>query len=76
MLRTILSSDWYNALYEDGILKESGKPAYLDAETIARLHPDAQFFTVPQPVYDDVLNGEGYPPELSRFPLSRCTRLR
>jgi hypothetical protein len=76
MHRTILQSDWFNALYRDGVLEASGKPDYLDAETLAQMYPQAAYYTVPQDVYDQVLDGAGYPAELAKFPLERCDKVR
>lgn len=77
MAKTIITSEWFNALYgEDGDLEQDGKPEYLDAETLARTMPDAAIYSLPDDVYDDLLDGAGYPPKLSDVPLSRCTQLR
>jgi hypothetical protein len=76
MKRTIISSDWYNALYEDGVLVHQAKPDYLDAETMHTLFSgsEAAFYSVDYDDYDDILGGEGYPYHLSEFPLDRCNR--
>lgn len=75
-MKTILANDYFNALYEDGVLKQDGKPEYLDAETLARVDPTAEVYVVPQAVYDAVLDGAGYPRELANFPLDQCERVR
>lgn len=76
MKRVIMQSEYFNALYEDGVLAKSGKPSYLDAETMANLYEDAEVYFVPQAVYDEHLNGDDYPRLLSDFPLNECERLR
>lgn len=72
----IIQSDWYNALYEDGILKHQAKPDYLDAETMVTLFPEASLYSVDYESYEEILNGDGYPTNLSDFPLERCTKYR
>lgn len=74
MKRVIVQSDWYNALYEDGLLVKQGKPERLDAETLANLFEDAEIYWVPQNVYDEHLGGNGYPQDLADFPLHKCKR--
>jgi hypothetical protein len=74
--RVIIASDWYNAIYEDGKRKDQGKPEYLDAETMARIFPDADIYYVEDELYDDVLDGAGYPEKLEDFPLDRAEKLR
>ena len=32
--KIIIASDYFNALYENGVLTMSGKPDYVDAETL------------------------------------------
>jgi hypothetical protein len=73
---TLLSSDYFNAHYVDGILVRDAKPDYLDVETLARTFPDAAVYDVPEDVYDEYLNGNGYPQQLSSFPLARCRKCR
>lgn len=75
MKRTIISSDYYNALYEDGVLKHQGKPDYLDAETLFTIFPDSKLYGVPYDLYDELVE-DGYPTNLSDFDLSRCDRYR
>lgn len=75
-MKTIIQSDWYNALYEDGKLIHQGKPDYLSTETMLTLFPEAEFYLVPYEKYDMVLDGDGYPENLSDFPLNECNKLR
>lgn len=74
--RVLLQSDWFNAFYAEGELVNDGPPEHLDIETLARTFPDAEIYHVPDDVYDDELNGAGYPLELSAFPLHRCQKIR
>lgn len=71
----IVESEWYNALYFDGHLDQQGKPEYLNAETLARVYTTADRYYVPNDVYDDCLNGAGYPDALADFPLNRCQKI-
>lgn len=67
--RFILQSDGFNALYEDGKLKDQAKPCYLDAETLLRLYPEAGYRFVPQEILEEF---DGYPQNLEDFPLDKC----
>ena len=75
MKRTIISSDFYNAYYEDGVLVHQSKPDYLDAETLHTLFSDtdAEFYSISYDDYDELVD-DGYPFLLSDFPLDRCDR--
>lgn len=72
---TIITSDYYNALYEDGVLKNQGKPDYLHGETMANLFPHAAVYGL-ESHYETLLEEDGYPVHLSDFPLEVCTRYR
>lgn len=77
MAKTIVGSEWFNALYDDeGILEQDAKPEYLDAETLARTLPDAAVYYLPDDVYDDVLDGAGYPRKFTDLPVDRLVRVR
>lgn len=73
---TVIESDWFNAVYFDGVLKEDAKPEYLDAETAVRtyrgLGVPVDRYWLPDDVYDELLNGAGYPRDLAGVPLGRC----
>lgn len=69
MKRTIIQSEWFNALYEDDVLVKDGKPEYLNAETMARLYPEADIYFMKDETYDLVLAGAGYPQNLLDLPL-------
>lgn len=73
MNRTIIHSDFYSALYEDGVLKHQAKPDYLDTETLHTIYPDAEYYGVPYELYDEMLD-DGYPENLSDFDLTRCDK--
>jgi hypothetical protein len=74
---TIIRSDYYNAFYEDGILKHEAKPDYLNAETLFTIFPDSEYYGVPYELYEELVGGEdGYPQHLKDFDLSRCDRYR
>ena len=73
---TIISSDYYNALYTDNKLALSGKPDSLDAETLARVYPSASFYGMESDVYLDLLDGNDYPADIEQLPLERLTRYR
>lgn len=73
-MRTILDGEYYNALYEDGRLKHQAKPDYLDAHTLVTVFPEAEYYTVPECVYEAM--GDSYPEDLADFPLEACTRYR
>lgn len=76
-MKTIIISDWYNALYEDGLLKVDAKPDYLHGETMITLFPDAEAYYVEYNLYDEIIgNNDGYPFRLSDFPLDRCRKLK
>lgn len=76
MKTTIISSDYYNAFYEDGVLKHQAKPDYLDSETLFTIFPDSEYYGVPYDLYEELLEGDGYPELLENFDLSRCNRYR
>lgn len=73
---TVITSDYYNALYEDGVLKHEAKPDYLHGETLYTIFSDSdsEFYGVDYDDYDELLGGDGYPELLSNFPLDRCHR--
>jgi hypothetical protein len=74
----IIESDWYNALYKNGQLSQQGKPEYLDSETMLRLlTPDnhVDYYVMSDEVYNDLLNGAGYPQDLDELPLDRMTKV-
>lgn len=72
---TILSTDYYVALYEDGQLRNQAKPCYLDAHTLMTIFPDAEYYDVPEDVYE-AMEDDGYPQFLRDFPLQSCVRYR
>lgn len=72
---TIIINDYFNAFYEDGTLSLSGKPEDLNAETLARTHPGAEFYELGEDVYGELLNGNDYPHSLEDVPLERLRRL-
>ena len=74
--QVLVSCDWFNAWYLDGQLADEGKPSYLDAETIQRLYPQAAWYEMPQDVYDEILDGAGYPKSLADLPLDRLQLIR
>lgn len=74
--KVIIASDYFNALYENGVLAMSGKPDHVDAETLSRVHPDAEVYTISQDVYHELLNGADYPASIEDVPLSRLQRIR
>ena len=76
MKTTIISSDYYNAFYVDGILKHEAKPDYLNAKTLLTIFPNSEYYGVPYDLYDQLLDGDGYPEHLKDFDLSRCDRFR
>lgn len=77
MKTTIISSDYFNAFYEDGILKHQSKPDYLDAETLFTIFPGSEMYGVPYDLYDELIGQQdGYPQNLEDFDLSRCERYR
>lgn len=71
----IIASDYFNALYENGTLSKSGKPEYLNGNTLALLHPDADYYSMPEDVYDELLDGVDYPEKLSDVPLNRLHKI-
>jgi hypothetical protein len=72
----IVTSDWYNAWYLNGQLADEGKPSYLDAETVQRLYPQAAWYEMPQDVYDEILDGAGYPARFEDLPVDRLRAIR
>jgi hypothetical protein len=71
---TILQAECYNALYENGVLLHQGKPDYLNAHTLANVFPDAELYYVEDDIYESMY--DGYPENLSEFPLDHCRRYR
>lgn len=71
---TIISSDYFNAFYLDGVLELQAPPDYLDTETLFTLFPKSEYYGIPYDTYDQLLNGNGYPNLLSDFPLELCER--
>lgn len=76
MTTVIVQSEWYNAVYEEGALKDEGPPEHLDAETLARTFPLAEVYSMDEDVYFDVLDGAGYPDAFSDLPVVRLTKVR
>lgn len=74
--QVLVSCDWFNAWYLDGQLADEGKPSYLDAESVQRLYPHAAWYEMPQDVYDEILDGAGYPQALADLPLDRLRMIR
>lgn len=74
-MKTIIISEWYNALYEDGTLKIEAKPDYLHGETMITLFPEADAYYVDYDQYEELID-DGYPPLLVDFPLDRCEKLK
>lgn len=74
--QVFIGHDYFNAWYEDGTLKESGKPEYLDIETLLTVFPDANVYTMGDDVYDELLDGANYPASLSDVPLDKMSRIR
>ncbi|QDK02679.1 hypothetical protein PP304_gp191 [Gordonia phage Phendrix] len=71
-----IGHDYFNAWYEDGKLKQSNKPDYLDIETLLSVFPDANAYWMGDDVYEELLNGEDYPASLSDVPLDRMQKIR
>lgn len=70
-------SEWFNALYEDGLRKVDAKPDYLHGETMITLFPDAEAYYVDYDDYDELIgNHDGFPKKLEDFPLERCKKLK
>lgn len=76
MTITLFANDYFNAHYQDGVLVRDGKPEYLDVETLARTFPEAEVYVVPEDVYDEALDGAGYPESMNDFPVARCQKVR
>lgn len=77
MKRTIISGDYYNALYEDDVLKHQGEDDYLNVETLLTIFPDAELYSVPLEMYDELIGDhDGYPNHLSEFPLDVCEKYK
>lgn len=74
-MRTIIISDYYNALYKNGKLNHQGKPDYLDGETLSTIYPKAEMYGVSYDIYDELV-GDRYPERLEDFPLERCVKYR
>lgn len=74
-MRTIISSDYFNALYKNGKLEHQARPDYLNAETLATIYPNAELYGVPYDHYEEIL-GDEFPALLSDFPLDRCVKYR
>ncbi|MGI8306987.1 hypothetical protein [Saccharopolyspora hattusasensis] len=72
----IILSDYFNSLYTDGVLAESGKAKNFDGETLIRCHPDAEVYQMGDDVYNELLNGDDYPPRIEDVPLGRLERIR
>jgi len=43
---------------------------------LRRWYPDAELYTMPQEVYDELLNGMDYPASIENVALSRLQRIR
>ena len=69
----IITSEYFNAVYCNGRLQQDGKPEYLDPETLLRLYPSAVYYTMDQRLYDEILDGMGYPTDINDLPAHRLT---
>ena len=72
----IVTSDYFNAWYQDGQLSDQGDPDRLDGETLARLYPQAAWYEMPAGVYDEILDGAGYPARFEDLPVDRLRVIR
>jgi hypothetical protein len=72
----VIQSEWYNGLYINGKIKDQGKPGYMNVETILRLLPNAELYYMSTEIYDEVLNGAGYPESLDELPLDQMEKIR
>ena len=72
----IVTSDYFNAWYLNGQLGDEGKPERLDGETLGRLYPQAAWYEMPSDVYDEVLDGAGYPARFEDLPTDRLRCIR
>ena len=66
----------YNGFYVNGNLKEQGGPERLDVVSVAKaLSATGQawkMYEVPMSVYDEYMDGEGYPALLADMQVSLC----
>ncbi len=71
----LISADGYNGVYEDGVLVDQGKHDYVNIETLIRTYRrhghDLALYCMSDDVYEEILNGEGYPSDLEYLPLDR-----
>lgn len=72
----IVTSDYFNAWYLNGQLGDEGKPERLDGETLGRLYPQAAWYEMPADVYDEILDGAGYPARFEDLPVDRLRVIR
>lgn len=68
----LVTSDYYGAIYKDGVLTDQAKPEYLDIETLARLYPNAAVYLADS----DVADGDGYPAQFADIDPSKLTLVR
>lgn len=75
----IIQSDYYNAVYFSDTLANQAKPERLDAESLIRTHQalgiTVELYVMPSDVYDEVLNGEGYPASFDDLPVDRLNKI-
>lgn len=71
---TILANDYYVGYY-DATGKRIAQGSDLSAETLLRSNPGAACYLVPQEVYDDLYDGEGYPATTAALPFNRFRKL-
>lgn len=69
----IVATDYYVGFYKNGQRVSQGKD--LDAETLFRTNPGAEVYRVPDAVYEELYDGEGYPDTAAELPLARFERV-
>lgn len=73
---TIVGSEWYVALYQNGVLFREAKPDYLHAETLHTLWPTAPFYWMSYEQYEEiVMDADGYPQLLADLPLDAMEKV-
>lgn len=75
MKRVIITSEYYNAFYENGVLKHEARPDYLHGETLHTIFPEAEYYGIDYILYDELIGDQdGYPTLLEDFPLDQCKK--
>ncbi len=70
-MNVIIYNSWgYDALYRDGVFVSVCRDSVPD-DVYQTLDGERKVYWMPDDVYDDALNGAGYPRELDDLPLDR-----